>query len=283
MKAIFIFFLLAIYNLCFGYFDVGFNYTIGKDDYIQNDINLVFAEKNWWLKLFAYSWENKNFTRFSSFGIKWGNERPNYTISFLGGYTPKNNGYENLSVGGDITFSLKPSKKRETKIAGPNYGFRQSSKSGVNQIDIGTQFILIAHRYDQTDIDLREISTSFFGGLNFFYTNLSFSYSFSSYDKNNIAISYAPPLQKIYGLNSIFPVFMSSNFNIKMEIISNQIIVPYLSYNKFKTKSNKTVNIYAIGSYIDISMVGIDFRFETYKDLVEKIQRYLSASIYLRF
>lgn len=282
MRFIFIF-LFCLKGFSFGYFDANVSYIVGKNGYTQNDVDLSFGKKDWWFKTFYYSWKNKNFNRFESLGIKFGYEKPNYTLGFLSGYSPENNGYKNISLGSDIIFSLKPSANIQKRIAGPNFQFGQKSKTGVTQIDLGAQIVLIAHRYEQTDIDLREISTSFFSGFKLFFTNLSLSYSFSSYDKNNIAKSYAPPLQKVYGLKSIFPVFMKSNFNAKLEIFSDPIITPYLSYNRFKSKSNENVDIYSVGSYIDLSMIGIDFKFETYKDLVDKIQRYLTVSASLRF
>jgi len=63
------------------------------------------------------------------------------------------------------------------------------------------------------------------------------------------------------------------------------MVTPYISYNKLKSKSDDSLNVYAFGGYIDLAMIGVTAQFETYKgDMTnDKRYNYLSVSAGLRF
>lgn len=275
--------LLGLYFPVYGYFDGGLNHTTGKDGYSQSDLYIIVGSNNWWVRPNFYSWKSDSVDRINNFGLKLAFEKPSYTVGFISGYTPKKNDYESLSLGADITFSLNAGASNRKRIAGPNSGFVMRNASGVTQIDLGAQINFTSHKFSLTDDKIKETTASLFAGAKVFLTQVSLNWTVSSYDKEQIVKIRAPLTQKIYGLNSFFPTFIKSNFNAKVEIPGSPLVTPYLSYNKIKIKAGDTIDAYAFGAYIDLAMIGITTQFETYKDVSDKTQRYLSISGGLRF
>ncbi len=265
------------------YFDAGFNYTTGKNGYAQQDIYLLLSKGGWWIKPSYLSWKDDSNDRFNSFFIKGGFEKQSYIVGFVAGFTPEKSDYKNLSIGGDITFSLNPTSSPKRRIAGPNSTFVARSAEGVSQIDLGSSVMFINHTYTALNTDLKELNISVFAGAKIFLTQISANYSFSTYNKQSLANLQKSPVQKLTGISSVFPVFIKSNFNVRVEATSSPLLTPYISYNRVKTKSNESIDIYAAGTYIDLAMVGLTLQFETYKDTHNKTQRYLSLSAGLRF
>lgn len=265
------------------YFSFDLYQTSGKNGYTQQDINLIIGNDNIWIKPYFYSYDTDSTERLSNFGAKAGFERNTYTASFGIGYTPEKSGYKNVSVSGDITFSLNPTSSSRKRLAGPNSGFTLRNTSGITQIDIGAGLGLISHSYTNTDRDIKELNTLLFAGAKVFFTEFSVNYSFSSYDKESLAKIKAPAVQKIEGITSVFPVFIKRSFNARVKIPSSPFVTPYFSYTALKTKSEDDINVYGFGAYIDLSMVGVNAHFETYKDTLNKTQRYLSLGAGIKF
>ncbi len=265
------------------YFDGGFNYTTGKNGYTQQDLYMLLGKGEWWIKPSYLSWKDDSNDRFNSFFIRGGFEKQSYTVGFGAGFTPEKSDYKNVSVGGDITFSLNPTSSSKRRLAGPNSTFVSRSAQGVSQIDLGLSVMFINHTYTNLNAELKELNTSFFAGAKLFLTQISANYSFSTYNKQSLASLQKSPVQKLTGINSVFPLFIKSNFNVRVESTSSPLLTPYISYNRVKTKNNENLNIYAAGAYIDLAMVGLTLQLETYKDTHNKTQRYLSLSGGLRF
>ncbi|MGC8867331.1 MAG: hypothetical protein ACP5PA_03865 [Elusimicrobiales bacterium] len=283
MKKILFTMLFFLETCVFGYFDGALNWTTGKDGYVQQDVYLLFGKEGLWLKPSWLSWKSNSTDTFNSFAVRVGFEKPSYTLAFTGGFIPEKSGYKNVSIGGDITFSLNPTSSSRKRLAGPNSGFISRSASGVTQLDFGASAALIAHNYIALGADLNEINTSLFAGAKVFLTQISINYSLSTYDKESLAKTQITPTQRISGINSVFPVFIKSSFNARVEIPQSPLVTPYLSYNRIKTKRDESVDVYALGAYIDLAMVGVTIQLETYKDINSKTQRYLSLGAGVRF
>lgn len=267
------------------YFDGGINYTTGKDGYNQKDIYLLIGKNNWWIKPSYSSWNSDNLSeRFDIFGAKLGIEKNSYTLGFGASYTPEKNNYKNLSLSSDITFSLNPTSSNRKRLAGPNSGFVSRSASGVTQIDLGAGLEIKSHRYTASDTDLKEITMSVFAGAKVFVTNLSINYSVSSYDNGDLSKTQSPGTYIPFGMTSYFGAFSKSNFNFKIDIPGSVMVTPFASYNRiiFTDDLSDNLNVYSVGAYIDLSMVGATVRYETYK-MNSKRYNYLSASAGLRF
>ncbi|MEW6012046.1 MAG: hypothetical protein AB1602_01455 [Elusimicrobiota bacterium] len=269
----------------YSYFDGGINYVTGKDGYQGQDIYMIIGKNNWWLRPEYSTWKTDTTQRINKFSTRLGFEKETYTLAFEGGFTPENNSYKNVMLGGDITFSLNPTSSSKRRIAGPNSGFVSRGAKGVTQIDLGAGARIVAHTYTASDTDLRELDTFLFAGAKVFLTQLSVNYTVYTYDKESLAKTQAPGNNKAYGMNSYFPVFLKSNFNFKVEIPGSPMVTPYISYNKLKSKSDDSLNVYAFGGYIDLAMIGVTAQFETYKgDMTnDKRYNYLSVSAGLRF
>jgi len=262
----------------YAYFEGGVNYVTGKDGYLGRDIYVILYKNNWWISPQYSSWDSNKYDRFDRYAAKIGFENSAYTITFNSSYTPENNNYKNMSFGSDITFSLNSTSSKRRRIAGPNSGFVSRSGAGVTQIDIGAQANLVYHKYTNIDKDLKEINTSVFAGAKIFLTQLSINYTIYGYD-NNLVKNELSYTQKIYGINSYFSYFLKSSFNFKIEIPGSPLVTPYLSYNKVKSKLDKEMNIWALGGYIDLNMVGVNIQFETYKGNITDDKRYNYLSI----
>jgi len=286
MKKIMFMGLFLISLKSYSYFDGGINYVTGSDGYVGQDIYALIGKDNWWLRPEYSTWKNDNIDRFNNVSLRLGFEKPSYTLSFNGSVTPQKNDYENFSVGSDITFSLNPTSSNKKRISGPNSGFASRSASGVTQIDLGAGANLVFHKYTDSDTDLKELNTSLFAGAKVFITQLSVNYTVFTYDEESLAKSQAPGTQKLYGMNSYFVIsFLKSNFNFKIEIPGSPMVTPYFSYNRVKSKTDQTLNVYAFGGYVDLNMIGVTAQFETYKgDLTnDKRYNYLSVSAGIRF
>ncbi|MEF3280683.1 MAG: hypothetical protein K6357_06945 [Elusimicrobiota bacterium] len=266
------------------YFDGGINYVTGKDGYNGQDLYLTIGGDNWWVKPGYSSWDRDSIDeKFSVFGAKIGFEKETYTLSFGASTTPEKNYYKNVSVSGDITFSLNPTSSSRKRIAGPNSGPASKSASGVTQIDIGGQVNLTAHTYTDSDKDLKELDISLFAGAKVFMVNLSANYTFSSYDDNDLSKQKAPGTLRLYGMSSYFGSFTKSNFNFKIDIPGSPFVTPFVSYNRVKfTDDTDDLDVYGIGGYIDLNMVRATVKYETYKN-GDKRSNFISVAAGLSF
>lgn len=272
-------------QLLSAYFDGGINYTTGKNGYNQKDIYLMIGKNNWWVKPSYSSWDNDNLSEgFDVFGLKLGIDKNSYTLGFGVSYSPEKNNYKNLSLSSDITFSLNPTSSNKKRIAGPNSGFVSKSASGITQIDLGAAIDIKSHSYTASDTDLKEITMSVFAGAKVFVTNLSVNYSVSSYDNDNLSKTKSPQTYIPFGMTSYFAAFSKSNFNFKIDIPGSLMVTPFASYNRIKFTNDllADLNVYSIGSYIDLNMISATVKYETYKMNSERYN-YVSVSAGLRF
>ncbi|NLH39455.1 MAG: hypothetical protein GX445_05265 [Elusimicrobia bacterium] len=266
----------------FALFDGGINYITGKNDYSGTDVYLLFGKDNWWIKPTYSSWKADNIDRVNMFGARAGFEKRLYTLGVGASVTPESNDYKSFSIGGDITFSLNPTSDSRTRLAGPNAGFVKRSGEGVTQVDLGASVNLTAHNYTKTDNDLKEIDFSVFAGAKIFITNLSANYTFYTYDDSSLAKTKGSASLRPYGMSSYMPAFPESNLNLKLDIPGTPIVTPFISYNHINFKTDDTLNVYNLGAYIDLNMVGANVNYETYKEGGERYN-FLSVSGALRF
>lgn len=283
MKGILMVVLLFSLSNLYSYFDGGINYTTGKDGYTQQDIYLLVGKNNWWIKPEFSSYKANQAQRINRISSRLGFEKESYTFAFEGGITPEVENYKNLSIGADLTLSLNPTSSSRRRLAGPNSGFISKSAKGVTQIDLGGGAKVTSHKYLLSNEDLLEYHAFLFVGAKVFLTQLSANYSMYNYSKDDIAKNNPSFSNRVFGVTSYLPIFLRSNFNFKVEIPGSPLVTPYLSYNRVKTLTLKSLDVYSFGAYIDLAMVGITTQFETYKDTSDKTQRYLSLSCGIRF
>src|SRR5271167_1670398 len=115
-------FLALLGSPAFAYIDLGVNETVGTHQYVGTDGHLIAGQQNGiYLEPEFSTYHSKlvNGT-YSTYGGRLGYDE---NVLSLGGevkVTPKVNGYQKISTGGDITFTLTPESGPTHRIAGPN-------------------------------------------------------------------------------------------------------------------------------------------------------------------
>lgn len=271
------------------YFDGGFNYTNGDDGYKGQDAYVKIGSGGFWIKPEFSSYKADGIKSYKKYSARVGFEKDLYTFSALAGMTPEvDNGiagkYENKFAGADITFSLNPTSSGKKRMAGPNSGYGSHSASGVTQIDLGAGLNYTAHTSNSKD--MAQIDASVFGAVKILMAQFSASYTASSYDKK-VTLANAGGLamnERLAGMNSYVIGYPKSNFNLKMDLVGYPMVTPFVSYNKVKFKLSLVddLNVYGLGAYIDLNMVGATVAWQTYKAGSDKSD-FLSVSAGIRF
>ena len=289
-KLLLAFALLFSFGNAYSYFDGGLNYTSGSHGYIGYDGYFLIGSEGWWLKpeYSSHKWTDlPNDKNINKFFARFGLEKSLYTASFLAGYNPKVYDTDAKYLGADITFSLNPTSSSKKRLAGPNSGFAPRSASGVTQIDIGAGVNLTGYTNDKTDKDLLQTDYSLFAGAKILMAQIAVNYTFSKYDKDieNNSPNVARLTLKYPGMSSYLYIFPKSNFNVRLDLLGQPIVTPFISYTKtkFEESGNDDLNTYRVGAYMDLNMVTASVSYETYDPSGSNRVNFVSVSAGLRF
>lgn len=271
------------------YFDGGGGVVSGPDGYKGSKLYLIVGSEPFYLKPMFTSYKDDGTNGiYKTYALRAGYDKDVYGIGAEFGSTSKLNGYQNQFFGGDITFSLSPTGGGRSRLAGPHSGSAGKSGEGVTRIDVGVAAKVIAHKGQFKTVKTETINQtdlSLFAGAKILATQVSGTYTRSSYDKTISAGSFigVPQVEHITGLSNVIQGFPESSWNFGLAWPSLPMVSPFVSYTRTTFKLNQdSSKAYMAGVTVGLGMVAVNVVYEIYDNGTDK-DGFYSVGAGLRF
>ena len=248
------------------YFDGSLTGTTGPGGYRGTNLNLIIGSGDLSIapSMVTYTSDALDKT-FRTYAVRAAMEAEKTTVAGFVGMTPEVKNYSNKFVGGDVTFSLTPGSGGHSSLAGPgSRGAGSSGGHGITQIDVGAGAKYTMHTFAAPagDKDTGQLEGSVFAGAKILMVNLSASYTGYKYGKED-----ATPQVFVPGLNFELGAFPRSSVNVKLDLPSQPLVTPFVSYTKTKYKFGADdTSAYLFGAYIDLNLVTANVGYQIFNN-----------------
>lgn len=270
------------------YFDGGLTGTTGPDGYSGYKLNLRIGQDQLAFEpsLTRYTSDALKKT-YNTYGLRGAWEAEKYTAGGEVATTPEVNGYKNMSVSGDITFSLTPTSGGKSRLAGPGSRATYGGGEGVARVDVGAQLKQTQHTQAVTgasDRKTAETAATLFAGAKVLMLNLSASFTGYSYGDED-----ATPQDFVNGLNFVQAAKPKSSVNARVDIPSTiPMVTPFAGYTTTKYKGGTSAaktdasSTITLGGYVDLNMVVANLTYQIF-NYADKNKSFVSIGAGLKF
>src|SRR5208282_3908755 len=267
----------------FAFINLGADETIGTHQYAGTDGYFAVGQENGIYlepKFSTYHSEISNGT-YSTYGGRLGYDQ---NVLSLGGevnITPKINGYQKISTGGDITFTLTPESGPTHRLAGPNSDYSNPSGHEISRLDIGGGLTYVEHHEDLAtgQFHLGETKYTAFAGAKVLFVTGNAQITKSLYNGNFLPGAYGDRALQLPGVMPEVQGFPDTTWNAKVGISSFLGVKPYASYTHTTFQLQQpTSNAYAVGGTLGLGLVTVKGAYTLYDPSGGQIkQHYVTA------
>ena len=252
------------------YFDGGLTGTTGPDGYSGYKLNVRVGQDELSLEPSLTRYTSDALKKdYSTYALRGAMEKEKYTVGAEAATTPEVNGYKNLSLAGDITFSLTPGSGGHSRLAGPGARASYGGGSGVARVDVGASLKQTQHTQavaGASDKKTSETAAMLFAGAKVLMLNLSASFTGYSYGDEK-----ATPQDFVSGQNFVVQAQPKSSVNARVDIPSTiPLVTPFAGYTttKYKggsaaAKTDKSSTV-TLGGYVDLNMVVANLTYQIF-------------------
>jgi len=258
-------------------FSAGIDQSVGDHSYQTTHANASLDLGDSWTIAPNYTRYKADYTNgiYNDYGLRVAYESGPLALGVAGSVLPRVDGYQQGTVGGDLTFSLTPGGTTHGhKMAGPDSGSDQTFGAGLAAVDLGVSANEIMHS-DQLQtvgqdpfgpttsrakaFDLGQTDLAAFAGVKFLITELSATVTKSYYDKvldgQNLR---AAPFLNITGISAIEQGFPDLSYTLRLKWKSIPVVQPYIAYTHTTYElSEPNSNAFEAGGTVGLQMLSV--------------------------
>ncbi|KAF0127048.1 MAG: hypothetical protein FD189_556 [Elusimicrobia bacterium] len=273
------------------WFDGGVGQTTGPGGYKKTDINLTIGSGDMWVRGALMRQNTDNLYKpLNHYSARVGFEKDFYTVAGEAGMTPGTNSsatseYSNMSLGGDITFSLTPSATGGGRLAGPNAKAASGGGQGITRVDVGAGLKHTRHKTEALNTETKTAQTEYsvFAGAKILMARLGASWTGYKYGDDDSTPIIGSINGQARALSHDTLALPKASVNFRLDLPGYPMVTPFLSYTTTKYKNNfKDTAAYGVGAYLDLNLVGANVMYQVYDDGSDK-DNYLSLSAGIKF
>lgn len=199
---------------------------------------------------------------FKNLALRLGYDTSVFGLGAYAGISPKTEGYQNASAGGDLTVTVSAtgggSKRIRTSGGGAPRG------KGLARVDLGAGFGVIQHE-DERDAagatrasarKLTQQDVRLFAGASVIGFFVSGNITRSTYDKDLLATDRPAPRLAIDGIDTRLAGFPETSLTLHGEVPFLPLINPFVTINTTSYEaSGLTSKTVALGAYVGLEMI----------------------------
>lgn len=237
-------------------------------------------------------------------GLRVGYEVGPFSFGVQGSLVPKNDGYRQNAVGGDVTFSLAPGgTKHGHRMAGPSSQSQETFGYGLAGVDVGASVNHITHSDDYfaagTSGDalrragalrakrftLGQTDMTAFAGAKFLLLEVSANATKTAYDKTlDGNMLRESPFLAMGDFAAVEAGFPDSSYSLKAKIKTLPFVRPYAAYThtNFKLGSAPS-NAAEVGGVLGLDMLNVKASYGHYAQNGFTARNYFTLGASLNF